>query len=349
MSPPGRRGFRGAESSARPGIRRFRPRRRLDLLITTNQGAAYLYRNEQLSGNRGLRLRLIGTKSNRDAIGAVARVFGARRHAIAPRQIRIELSLAIRTDADLWPRQARCGQSPGHRVAQRRHAGIQERPRRFVPVHGRPGADGGLRTLRRTVMSAASMRAVQAVQAGGAFEVTNLPIPEPGPDQVRVRVHACGVCAGDNLARLGLMRVQLPRVPGHEVAGVVDAVGPGVRPQDCRHLLGRRLCRVSGGAAGCPGAHSRCAVLRGSGADDMRRHYHVQLAPAFRRASGDTVAVHGIGGLGHLAIQFADKMGFRTVAINRGSPAQVDLIQGLTNGRLLVIAADHQPRRLFRI
>jgi len=61
--------------------------------------------------------------------------------------------------------------------------------------------------------------AVEAVKAGGAFEVTKLPIPEPGPGQVRVKVDACGVCAGDDVMRLGLMGVQLPRVPGHEIAG----------------------------------------------------------------------------------------------------------------------------------
>lgn len=78
-------------------------------------------------------------------------------------------------------------------------------------------------------MSASSMRAVQVVKAGEAFVVTNMPVPEPAAGQVRVKVHACGVCAGENIARLGLWGVQLPRVPGHEIAGVVDATGPGVQ------------------------------------------------------------------------------------------------------------------------
>src|ERR1700736_5040839 len=78
-------------------------------------------------------------------------------------------------------------------------------------------------------MSASLMRAVQAVKAGGALVVTNIPVPEPGPGQVRVKVHACGVCAGDNVARLGLLGVRLPRVPGHEIAGVVDSTGSGVK------------------------------------------------------------------------------------------------------------------------
>lgn len=80
-----------------------------------------------------------------------------------------------------------------------------------------------------TVRAAPStMRAVHAVKANSPFAVTALPVPEPGPGQVRVRVNACGVCAGDNVARLGLLGVKLPRVPGHEIAGVIDVVGPGV-------------------------------------------------------------------------------------------------------------------------
>src|SRR5262245_65963815 len=80
---------------------------------------------------------------------------------------------------------------------------------------------------RGTTMSASSMRAVQAVKAGSAFVLTSLPVPEPGPGQVRIKVYACGVCGGENVARLGLLGVQLPRVPGREIVGVIDAVGPG--------------------------------------------------------------------------------------------------------------------------
>jgi D-arabinose 1-dehydrogenase-like Zn-dependent alcohol dehydrogenase len=77
-------------------------------------------------------------------------------------------------------------------------------------------------------MSESSMRALQGVKAGGASVLTSLPVPDPGAGQVRIKVYACGVCGGDNVARLGLQDVQLPRVPGHEIAGVIDAVGPGV-------------------------------------------------------------------------------------------------------------------------
>ena len=72
-------------------------------------------------------------------------------------------------------------------------------------------------------MSESTMRAVQVVKAGGTFVLTSLPVPDPGPGQVRIKVYACGVCGGDNVARLGLQGVQLPRVPGHEIAGVIDA------------------------------------------------------------------------------------------------------------------------------
>jgi D-arabinose 1-dehydrogenase-like Zn-dependent alcohol dehydrogenase len=268
-------------------------------------------------------------------------------------------------------------------------------------------------------MNASSMRAVQAVKAGGAFVVTKLPIPEPGTGQVRVRVHACGVCGGENIARLGLLGVQLPRVPGHEIAGVIDAVGPRVtawkngdrvgvgwhggscfvcdycRQGDFVNCLERKIVGLSydGGYAEYMVA-PQDALARIPDVLSFEEAGPLMCAGittfnALRNSgarSGDTVAIHGIGGLGHLAVQFADKMGFRTVAINRGrdkealarklganeyidsnkgsagealsrlggaavaismvgsSPAQVDLIQGLKpNGRLVLIASDHQP------
>ncbi len=74
----------------------------------------------------------------------------------------------------------------------------------------------------------ATMRAIQVIEAGAPFSATTVAVPEPGPGQVRVRVRACGVCGGDAIPRQGLMGVNLPRTPGHEVAGDVDAVGAGV-------------------------------------------------------------------------------------------------------------------------
>jgi D-arabinose 1-dehydrogenase-like Zn-dependent alcohol dehydrogenase len=268
-------------------------------------------------------------------------------------------------------------------------------------------------------MSESSMRAVQVVKAGGAFVLTSLPVPDPGPGQVRIKVHACGVCGGDNVVRLGLQGVQLPRVPGHEIAGVIDAVGSGVtvwkkhervgvgwhggsclvcdycRQGDFVNCVERKIAGLSydGGyaeytvapqdaLARIPDAlkFEEAGPLMCAGTTTFNALRHSGARP------GDTVAIHGVGGLGHLAVQFAAKMGFRTVAINRGrdrealvrklgadeyidssegsagealarlggatvaistvgsSPAQVDLIQGLKpNGRLVVIASDHQP------
>ncbi|MGF1431660.1 alcohol dehydrogenase catalytic domain-containing protein [Kitasatospora sp. LaBMicrA B282] len=199
-------------------------------------------------------------------------------------------------------------------------------------------------------MSAPTMRAVRAVSAGQPFEPAELPVPEPGPGQVRVRVHACGVCGGDAITRFGLLG-ELPRVPGHEIAGEVDTVGAGVttwHPGDrvgagwhggscfvcayCRrgdfvNCVDRKVIGASydGGyaeyvvvpqdaLARVPDALSfeEAGPLMCAGITTFNSLRHCGAGP------GDTVALHGIGGLGHLAIQYADKMGFRTVAINRG-------------------------------
>ncbi|MDF3289846.1 alcohol dehydrogenase [Streptomyces silvisoli] len=268
-------------------------------------------------------------------------------------------------------------------------------------------------------MASSTMRAAQAVTAGGEFVMATVPVPEPGPGQVRIKVHACGVCAGENIVRLGLFGAQLPRVPGHEVAGVVDALGPGVTAWQAGDRVG--IGWHGGSCFVCDpcreGDFTNCVdrTIVGLHYDGGYAEYMVAPQDALARIPdalsfeeagplmcagittfnslrnsgarpGETVAVHGIGGLGHLAVQFADKMGFRTVAINRGrakeelarqlgadeyidsnegsagealarlggaavvlstvgsSPAQSDLVQGLKpNGRLLIVAADHQP------
>lgn len=200
-------------------------------------------------------------------------------------------------------------------------------------------------------MTTSTMRAVQARTAGGEFTITELPVPEPAYGQVRVAVHACGVCGGDAIARFGLLGVQLPRVPGHEVAGVVDAIGDGVTgwaPGDrvgvgwhggscftcpsCRrgdfvNCVSRTIVGVhyDGGYADYLVApqdalakvpdeltFAEAGPLMCAGITTFNALRHSPAQP------GDTVAIHGVGGLGHLAVQFADKMGFRTVAINRG-------------------------------
>src|SRR5437764_5780519 len=86
---------------------------------------------------------------------------------------------------------------------------------------------------------AATMRAVQVAKAGGALELVERPIPEPGEGSVRIRVQACGICHSDSLVKEGHMPgIAYPRVPGHEVVGVIDAIGPGVPP---RWAAGQRV------------------------------------------------------------------------------------------------------------
>jgi len=198
------------------------------------------------------------------------------------------------------------------------------------------------------------MRAVHVSEPRGPFEIVEREIPEPGPGTVRVKVQACGVCHSDSLVKEGLMPgIQYPRVPGHEVAGLVDAVGPGVTwwspgqrvgvgwhggncghcdscrrgnffacltsskvtglthdggyadymiaPAETLALIPEELSAVEAGPLLCAGVTTFNA-LRNSGA-----------------GPGELVAILGIGGLGHLAIQYSVKMGFKTVAIARGA------------------------------
>ncbi|TCC27110.1 alcohol dehydrogenase catalytic domain-containing protein [Kribbella speibonae] len=196
-----------------------------------------------------------------------------------------------------------------------------------------------------------TMRAAQVQQAGGPFVVTDVPVPEPAENQIRVKVHACGICGGDAIPRNALFGTTLPRIPGHEIAGVVDAVGAAVtvweagqrvgvgwsggvdftcefcRRGDFTNCVSRKIVGTSydGGyaeyvvvpqdaVARIPDGLSfeDAAPLMCGGITAFNALRHAQAGP------GDTVAVQGVGGVGHLAIQFADKMGFRTVAINRG-------------------------------
>ncbi len=178
-------------------------------------------------------------------------------------------------------------------------------------------------------------------------------IPEPQPGWVRIKVDACGICHSDSLIKEGLWPgIQYPRVPGHEVIGVVDAVGEGVKPWKSGQRVG---VGWHGGNCGyCDhcrrGEFFACEVAlltTGISFDGGYAEYMVAPAEALALApdelsavdgaplmcagvttfnalrnsgarSGDVVAVLGIGGLGHLGVQFAAKMGFKTVAIARG-------------------------------
>ena len=198
-----------------------------------------------------------------------------------------------------------------------------------------------------------TMRVMQVSKPGGPFELVEREIPEPGAGSVRIKVQACGICHSDSLTKEGTWPgIMYPRVPGHEIAGIIDAVGAGVAGwtpgqrvgvgwhgghcgycDSCRRgdfvtcqiapqipgitydggyaefmiapatalaLIPAELSAVEAGPLMCAGI-TTFNSLRNSGA-----------------RPGDTVAVLGVGGLGHLAVQFAAKMGFKTVAIARG-------------------------------
>ena len=202
-------------------------------------------------------------------------------------------------------------------------------------------------------MKVAQMKAAQVPSAGGDFQVVERKVPEPGPGQVRIKVQACGVCHSDVLTKEGLWPgIQYPRVPGHEVAGVIDEVGPGVsswkggqrvgvgwhggqdntcpecRRGDFRNCRNLKICGISydGGYQQYMVAPVDALVLIPNTLSD------VEAAPllcagittynALRHSGalpGDLVAVQGIGGLGHLGIQFANKFGYKVVGIGRGS------------------------------
>ena len=195
-------------------------------------------------------------------------------------------------------------------------------------------------------------RAMQVPAAGGAFQLVEKEFPDPGPGQVRIRVHACGVCHSDSLTKEGQWPgVQFPRVPGHEIAGVVDAVGPDVplfKPGQrvglgwhgghCNYCNPCRrgdfiLCEnqpISG--ISYDGGYADYVIAPANALAFMAPEINdTDAAPllcagittfnALRNSGarpGDTVVILGIGGLGHLAIQYAAKSGYRTVAVARG-------------------------------
>lgn len=198
-----------------------------------------------------------------------------------------------------------------------------------------------------------TMRAVQVTQPKGPFELVEREIPEPAVGWVRIKIEACGICHSDVLTKEGSMPgIQYPRVPGHEVAGIIDAVGAGVVgwTEDQRVGVGWHggycgrcePCR-RGNFFACQWGQITGITYDGGYADYMVAHASalallpkelsaVEAGPLVcagvttfnsLRNSGarpnDVVAVLGLGGLGHLGVQFAAKMGFNTVAIARGS------------------------------
>ena len=198
----------------------------------------------------------------------------------------------------------------------------------------------------------ATMKAVQVSKAGGSFEIVEREIPQPGPMQVRIKVQACGICHSDALVKEGYWPgIKYPRVPGHEVAGVIDEIGAGVtiwkkgqkvgvgwhgghcfecdacRRGDFISCQNEKITGISydGGYAEYMIAPEEAvaAMPDGLSADEAAPLLCAGITTfnALRNAGarpGDVVAVQGIGGLGHLGVQYARKMGFHTVAIGRG-------------------------------
>jgi D-arabinose 1-dehydrogenase-like Zn-dependent alcohol dehydrogenase len=196
------------------------------------------------------------------------------------------------------------------------------------------------------------MRVAQVSRPNGPFEIVERPIPEPGAAAVRIKVQACGVCHSDSFTKEGAFPgIQYPRVPGHEVAGVIDAVGPGVAGWEpgqrvgvgwnggycgyCDHCRrGEFFACVRGQITGITfdGGYAEYLIAPASAVAQMPDELPpVEAAPllcaglttfnALRNSGarpGDVVAVLGLGGLGHLAVQYAAKIGFHTVGIARG-------------------------------
>jgi alcohol dehydrogenase/propanol-preferring alcohol dehydrogenase len=220
---------------------------------------------------------------------------------------------------------------------------------------------------------------MQVTRAGGPFELVERGIPEPGPWQVRIRVEACGICHSDAFIKEAhFPGLQLPRVPGHEVAGRVDAVGPEVT--DYRtgdrvgvgwhggHCFTCEPCR-RGDFINCTNAQIAGISYDGGYADFMVAptsalaripdgYDAVKAAPllcagvttynALRNSGalpGQLVAISGIGGLGHLGVQFASRLGFRTVAITGGSD-KADLARRLGAHEVIDTSREEPAARL---
>jgi propanol-preferring alcohol dehydrogenase len=194
-------------------------------------------------------------------------------------------------------------------------------------------------------------KAVQVPHAKGAFQIVERELPRPDTGQVRIKVQACGVCHGDTVVKDGHMPVQYPRVPGHEVVGLIDALGSGVsnfkigqrvgvgwfggqcftcvncRKGDFFHCSQMQIAGIS-----YDGGYAEAMVIPISALASVPEELNsAEAAPLLcagvttfnslrntAARAGDTVAVVGVGGLGHMAIQFASKMGYRTVAVSRG-------------------------------
>jgi D-arabinose 1-dehydrogenase-like Zn-dependent alcohol dehydrogenase len=198
----------------------------------------------------------------------------------------------------------------------------------------------------------ATMRAMSVPERGAKLRLEERAVPSPGHGEVRIRVQACGVCHSDSLTIAGGPGLTYPRIPGHEVVGIIDAVGEAVSGWQADTRVGVGWSPGACGYCGqcrhfnlfaCENIQGATGVTRDGGyATHMLAHASalarvpaeldsVESAPllcagittfnALRNCgagAGELVAIHGVGGLGHLGIQFAARLGFRVVAVNRG-------------------------------
>ena len=226
----------------------------------------------------------------------------------------------------------------------------------------------------------ATMKAAQVTEKGKDFDIVEREIPEPGEGQVRVKVEACGICHGDAVAKYGWWPepIDYPRVPGHEVVGRIDKVGAGVGRWKAGDKVGIGWqggycsecgpCR-RGDFANCVRPDITGLTYDGGFAEYMIAFEEglaavpedlpgIQAGPlmcaglttfnSLRNSGagpGDIVAVQGIGGLGHLAIQYAHKLGFYTVAVSRGKDGEA-LALGLGADRYIDSAAADAAKAL---
>ena len=211
--------------------------------------------------------------------------------------------------------------------------------------------------MTATAIAVATMKVAEIAKPGSGFQIVEREIPEPGTGQVRIRVLACGVCHSDVLTVEGLWPgIEYPRVPGHEVAGIIDEVGENVSGWTNGQRVG--VGWHGGQDNSCPecrrGDFRNCRNLQITGISYDGGYQQYMLAPVEALVSipedltdveaapllcaglttynslrhsgalpGDLVAIQGIGGLGHLGIQFASKFGYKVVAIGRKSEDEV--------------------------
>ncbi|KAJ7495276.1 zinc-type alcohol dehydrogenase [Mycena latifolia] len=231
------------------------------------------------------------------------------------------------------------------------------------------------------------MRAIQVKKAGGSFEIVQLPIPRPGPEKVLIKVIACGICGGDEVCRSGFFPGMIyPRIPGHEAIGTIitlgadvgsawaigQRVGVGWHAGRCNNSEACEHCR-RGNFFVCPKATGTGLTVDGGLAEYMVADQTALIAipdtldsiqaagllcagltvfNAIRSSSirpGDTLAVAGIGGLGHLGLQFGRKFGYRVIAISSSSAKKADCLEQLGAHIFIDATQENVPVRLAEL